>query len=155
MLILLPVRVAMIVAAMLIAPMGLHDLGRSLLIFSAMSIVIAPIAAWRSLLIAFAFATSPGSRFAAVFRLWVSTSLLLGAIFTLLVSVLGYSRSRPGPSPRLGFLLADFSVSMLVSFGICGAFAAIVRQEILVRGAVISGSLMFLAVAVLGYVAVG
>jgi hypothetical protein len=32
-----------------------------------MSLVIAPIAAWRSLLIAFAFQTSPGSRFAAVF----------------------------------------------------------------------------------------
>jgi hypothetical protein len=29
----LPIRVAMTVAAMLIAPMGLHDLGRSLLIF--------------------------------------------------------------------------------------------------------------------------
>jgi hypothetical protein len=44
---------------------------------------------------------------------------------------------------------------MLVSFGIWSAFAAIVRRKILVRGAVISGVLMFLAVAALGYVAVG
>jgi hypothetical protein len=120
-----------------------------------LSIVITPIAAWRSLLIAFAFPTSPGSRFAAVFRLWVSTSLLLGAIFTLLVSVLGYSRSRPGPSPRLGFLLADLSVSMLVSFGTWGAFSALLAREILLRGAIVSGLLLFSAIATLGYVVFG
>jgi hypothetical protein len=120
-----------------------------------LSIVITPIAAWRSLLIAFAFPTSPGSRFAAVLRLWLATSLLLGGIFTLLVSVLGYSRSRPGPSPRLGFLLADLSVSMLVSFGTWGALSALLAREILLRGAIVSGSLMFLVIAVLGYAAVG
>ena len=52
---------------------------------SALALVIAPIAAWRSLVIEFAFPKSPGSRFAAVSRLWVSASLLLGAVFTLLM----------------------------------------------------------------------
>src|SRR5437764_1131421 len=106
----LPIGVAMIAAAMLIAPMGLHDLGRSLLIFSAMSFVIAPIAAIRSLAIQFAFPASGVSRLGAVFRLWLATSLLLGAVFTLLMATLEYSPARPGPSPRLGFLLAEFSV---------------------------------------------
>src|ERR1700731_2174417 len=114
----LPIGVAVTVAAMLIAPMGLPDLARSMLIFSAMSLVIAPIAGWRSLLIELAFPASGPRRFAAVLRLWLATSLLLGGIFTLLMAVLEYSPSRPGPSPRLGFLLADFSVSMLVSFDI-------------------------------------
>ena len=35
-----------------------------------------------------------------------------------------------------------------------GAFSAIVRREILIRGAIVSGFLLFLAVAALGYMAV-
>jgi hypothetical protein len=145
----------MIVAAMLIAPLGVHDLVRSLVIFSAMSAVIAPIAAWRTFLIEFGFPSSEGSRLGAVIRLWIAGTLLLGAVFTLIMAVLGYSPIRPGPNPRLGFWLAEFTVSMFVSCGVWGAFAPVFAREALIRGAVMTGGLLFVAVATLGYVIFG
>jgi hypothetical protein len=155
MVVLLIFTLPMIVAAMLIAPLGVHDVIRSCVIFSAMSAVIAPIAAWQTFLIEFGFPASGGSRLGAVIRLWLSVTVILGAVFTLISAVLGYSPIRPGPNQRLGFWLAEFTVSMFVSCGVWGAFAPILTREAATRGALVTGGMLFVAVATLGYVIFG
>jgi hypothetical protein len=120
-----------------------------------MSAVIAPIAAWQTFLIEFGFPASGGSRLGAVIRLWLSVTVILGAVFTLISAVLGYSPIRPGPNPRLGFWLAEFAVSMFVSCGVWGAFAPILTREAATRGALVTGGMLFVAVATLGYVIFG
>ena len=155
MLLLLPIGAAMIVSAMLIAPIGLYDVARSLAIFTGISLVVVPVVGWQSFLIRFAFSTPGSSRLAAVVRLWVEGSLLVAAVFTLLMNVVEYYPSRPGPSPRLGFLLADVSVSTLVSCGIWGALSPTLPREIALRGALISGCVLSVVVALLGYMLAG
>src|SRR4051794_27252367 len=120
-LIVLPVTTALVASGMLIAPLGFNDVVRTLLIGSAISLVVAPVVGWQSVLIALTFPPPGTSRLAAVFRLWIGTSLLLGGIFVLMKAGFDYAPSRPGSSPWAGFLLADFSVSMLVSCGVWGA----------------------------------
>jgi hypothetical protein len=58
---------------------------------------------------------------------------------------------RPGPNPTAGFLLAGFVPCMFVSSGVWGAFTAILPPRVAVGGAVITGVLLFLAVATLGF----
>ena len=137
------------------APIGFNDVVRTLLIGSAISLVVAPVAGWQSFLITLAF-PSPGiSRLAAVLRIWTGTSLLLGAMFVLMKAGFDYAPSRPGPHPWAGFLLADFSVSMLVSCGVWGTIAPVLSGDIAIRGALITGCVVSVVVALLGYMLVG
>jgi hypothetical protein len=147
--------VPIVVAAALIAPISMHDIIRGLVLFSGISAVLLPIAGWPVLLTEFAFPGSGTSRLAAVARVWFCGSVVSGSIFTLLKAIFDYSPARPGPSPRIGFLIAEFTVCMLVSSGVFGPFVAIVPREILLRGAVISGFVLFLGVATLGFVLFG
>jgi hypothetical protein len=78
-----------------------------------------------------------------------------GAVFNLLFAIFRYSPTRPGPSPRIGFLIAEFTICMLVATGVFGGFAAIFPREILIRCAVVSGFLLFVAVATLGFMVFG
>jgi len=76
---------------------------------------------------------------------------MVAAVFNLLMAVLDYSPARPGPNPTAGLLLAGFTVCMFVSSGIWGAFAAILPPKVSVGGALMTGALLFLAVATLGF----
>ena len=143
--------IPMIIAAALISPLHLHDLLYGLLVFSIMGAVLAPIVGWPSFLIMFFFPTEGDSRLAAVFRFWWTSALLLGAVVSLLIAALDYSPAHPGPSPTAGFLLGGFSVSMLLSFGIWGAFSAILPVEFIWKAASVTGFLLFLALAIVGY----
>ena len=77
--------------------------------------------------------------------------MMVAAVFNLLFAVSDYSPGRPGPNPTAGFVLAGFTVCMFVSCGVWGAFAALLPPKVVIRGALASGVLLFLAVATLGF----
>jgi hypothetical protein len=81
--------------------------------------------------------------------------MMVSAVFILLMAVGDYSPARPGPSPVAGFLLAAFVLCMFVSCGVWGAFAAILPREIAIRGAVVTGCLLFVVLAGLGFMLFG
>jgi hypothetical protein len=50
-----------------------------------------------------------------------------------------------------GFLLPAFVLSLFISCGIWGAFSAILSPEFALRGALVTGIMMFVAVVALGF----
>jgi hypothetical protein len=80
----------------------------------------------------------------------------------LLGSMLGYSvhplnfdpsgRRLIPYTPQGGFLLGGFAICMLVSCGVWGVLARVLPRGLMLRGAVVTGLLLFGAVAGLGYV---
>jgi hypothetical protein len=85
----------------------------------------------------------------------VGGTVLVAAVFNLVMAVADYSPARPGPNPTAGFLLAGFTVSMFVSSGVWGAVAPILPPKVAVGGALMTGALLFLAVATLGFLVPG
>ena len=76
---------------------------------------------------------------------------MVAAVFNLSMAVLDYSPARPGPNPTAGFLLAGLVVCMFVSCGVWGAVASVLPPKVAVGGALMTGALLFLAVATLGF----
>src|SRR5215831_13152931 len=142
--------VPMIAAAALISSTALHNLIHGLPLYAVLGLVL-PIVGWRTFLIEFAFPTAADTRLAAVIRLWVVGTVVVAAVFNLVMAMADYSPMRPGPNPTAGFLLAGFVLCMFVSCGVWGAFAAILPPKVAVGGALTTGALLFLAVATLGF----
>jgi hypothetical protein len=144
--------VPMIIAALLISPTAFHDLIHGVPLYAILGVIV-PIAGWRTFLIEFAVPRTADTRLAAVIKLWVVGTVMVSAIFNLLFAVADYSPARPGPNPTAGFLLAGLILSMFVSAGIWGAFAAILPPKVAFGGVLTTGVLLFLAVATLGFLA--
>jgi hypothetical protein len=142
--------VPMVVAALLISPTAIHNLIHGVPLYAVLGLLV-PIAGWRTFLIEFALPRAADTRLAAVLRVWLVGTVMVAAVFNLLFALADYSPARPGPSPTAGFLLAGFTVCMFVSCGVWGAFTAILPPQVAVGGAVITGVLLFLAVAALGF----
>jgi hypothetical protein len=142
--------VPMVVAALLISPIDLHNLIHSLPLYAVLGLIV-PIAGWRTLLIEFALPRAAHTRLAAVLRVWVAGTVMTAAIIILLGAVADYSSARPGPNPTAGFLLAGFSVCMFVSCGLWGAVSSILPPKVALGGAVTTGALLFFVVATLGF----
>jgi hypothetical protein len=141
--------VPMVVAALLISPTGFHNLIHGLPLYAVFGLVL-PVVGWRTFLIEFALPSAADTRLAAVITVWVGGTVMVAAVFNLLMAVADYSPMRPGPNPTAGFLLAGFTVCMFVSCGVWGAFAAILPPNVAI-GALTTGALLFLAVAGLGF----
>jgi quinol-cytochrome oxidoreductase complex cytochrome b subunit len=141
--------VPMVIAALLISPTAFHDLIHGVPLYAILGVIV-PIAGWRTFLIEFAVPRTADTRLAAVIKLWVVGTVMVSAIFNLLMAVLDYSPARPGPNPTAGFLLGGFVLCMFISSGVWGAFAAILPPKVVIRGALASGVVLFLAVAALG-----
>ena len=77
--------------------------------------------------------------------------MLVAALFNLLMAAADYSPMRPGPNATAGFLLAGFVLCMFVSCGVWRAPAPILPPKVAVGGALVTGSLLFVAVATLGF----
>jgi hypothetical protein len=107
---------------------------------------------WRTFLIEFALPRSAESRLAAVIRLWLGGTVMVAAVFNLLFAVGDYSPMRPGPNPTAGFLLAGFVLCMFIASGIWGALSPILPPGVTIGGALVTGALLFLAVATLGFI---
>jgi hypothetical protein len=76
---------------------------------------------------------------------------MVAAVFNLLMAVLDYSPARPGPNPTAGFLLAGFVLSMFVFIRFWGALSPILPREVAIRGALVTGCVLFGVAATLGY----
>jgi len=76
---------------------------------------------------------------------------MVAAVFNLLMAMADYSPMKPGPNPTAGFLLAGFVLSMFISCGVWGALAPILPRDVVAGGALVTGSLLFVAVATLGF----
>ena len=109
--------VPMVIAALLISPTAFHNLIHGLPLYAILGVIV-PIAGWRTFLIEFAVPRTADTRLAAVLRVWVVGTVMVAAVFNLLMAVLDYSPARPGPNPTAGFLLAGFVLSMFVSSGV-------------------------------------
>jgi len=82
-------------------------------------------------------------------------TVMATAVINLLSAVFDYAPKRPGPAPTVGFLLAGFVLSMFISAGFWGAIAPILPREVAVRGALVTGALLFLVVAATGFLLFG
>jgi hypothetical protein len=87
--------------------------------------------------------------------LWAGDTLIATAVINLLAAALTYSPIRPGPAPKVGFLLAEFAFSMFVSSGIWGVPAPIVSPDLAIRGVLVTGALLFVVLAALGFLVFG
>jgi hypothetical protein len=146
--------VPMTVGAVMISPTGLHNVFHSLPACLILGLML-PFVGWQTLLRAFVFPPWEGGRVAAVLKLWLGGTVLACAVINLLVTALGYSPAQPGPDPVAGFLLAAFVLSLFISCGIWGAFAPILSPEFALRGALVTGIPLFVAILALGYVVAG
>ena len=142
--------VPMIVAAALISPSALHNLTHGLLFYAIVGLGL-PFVGWQTFLAVFAFPPARTGRIAAVLNVWLAGTVMVAAVFNLLMAVADYSPMRPGPNPTAGFLLTGFVLCMFISSGVWGAFAAILPPKVAVGGALVTGSLLFVAVATLGF----
>lgn len=97
--------VPMIIATLLISPTAVHDLIHGLPLYAVLGVIV-PIAGWRTFLIEFAVPRAADTRLAAVMSVWVVGTVLVAAVFNLLMAVLDYSPARPGPNPTAGFVLS-------------------------------------------------
>jgi hypothetical protein len=104
----------MVIAALLISPTGFHNLIHGLSLYAVFGLVL-PIVGWRTFLIEFAFPRASNTRLAAVVSLWVGGTLMVAAVFNLVMTMADYSPMRLGPNPTAAFLLGGFVLSMLVS----------------------------------------
>jgi hypothetical protein len=146
--------VPMILAAALISPSALHNLVHGWMLYAVVAAGL-PFIAWQTFLMIFAFPPSGTGRVAAVLRLWLGGTVMVAAVFNLLIAMGDYSPERPGLNPKAGFLLAGFVICMLVSCGVWGGFARILPREVALRGAFVTGCLLFAVVATLGYLLPG
>ena len=140
----------MIVAAVLISPSAVHNLVHGVLFYAIVGLGL-PIVGWRTFLIVFAFPPTGTGRWPAVLNIWLGGTVLVSAVFNLLMAVTDYSPMRPGPNPTAGFLLAGFVLCMFISSGIWGALSPILPPKVAVGGALITGALLFVVVATLGF----
>jgi hypothetical protein len=152
----------MLLAGAMIDPGGLHLGG--LLTFTAIVAVALPFIAWPSLLLSAVFAPAGVSRLRSVVTFWIGASVTATAVISFVASVLGYP--RPGtaidPSghllipfaPRFGLALGLFCLSLFVSCGCWGAIAPILRPQVAVLGALISGCVLFVVVYGAGWLLV-
>jgi hypothetical protein len=142
--------VPMILAAVLISPSGLQNLIHGVPLYAVFGLLL-PVVGWRTFLIEFVFPTAAATRVTAVLRLWLVGSVMVATVMNLAIAVLDYSPARPGPNPTAGFLLAGFVLSMFVSSGVWGALSPILPREVAIRGALVTGCVLFGVAATLCY----
>jgi hypothetical protein len=123
-----------------------------------------PVVAWPSLLLSAVFAPAGVSRWRSVVTFWIGATLMATAVIWFIASVLSYP--RPGTAidpyghmlipfaPRFGLALGLFCLSLFVSCGCWGAMAPILRPQVALMGALISGCALFLVVYGAGWLLV-
>ena len=151
----------LVVAATMLAPQGLDYILNGTVRYAGLVLLLLPFAAW-PIFLAQAVSPPPGqSRFQAIMSLWLGGAILVSVVMNLLGSMLGYS-AQPlnfDPTghqlipytPQGGFLLGGFTVCMLVGTGTWGLLARVMPIRHVLRGALITGLVLFGAVAGLGY----
>jgi hypothetical protein len=145
----------LLIAGAMIDPQGLHLWG--LLTYTGIMLVLMPfMGGWQLLVTQLVVPTAGRSRAGAVFNLWIGGTLLGVAAISFIASVLSYP--RPGTDidasghllipfmPRTGLAIGLFAICMLVSTGCWGAVSPILRPQVAISGALISGCVLFVIV---------
>ena len=150
--------VPLVIAGAMIDPAGLHLGG--LLAYAAIVFVALPFAAWGSFALVAAFPAAGESRSRSLLTFWFGSSVTATAVVSFLSSALSFPRpgARIDPighllipfMPRAGVAVGLFALCMLLSCGCWGAIAPILRPQVALSGALISGPVLFLAVYALG-----
>jgi hypothetical protein len=149
----------MLVAGGMIDPQGLPV--RGLISVAGIMLVVVPIGGWFVFATQLVLPTAGRSRLGAVFNLWIGGTLTAVAVIYWLYAALGYPRPDARIdvaahalipfAPRAGLAIGLFCLSMLVSSGVVGAVAPILRPEVAIRSAVIGGVVLFGLVYGCGY----
>jgi hypothetical protein len=144
----------MLVAGAMIDPQGLHLWG--LVSFTGIMLILLPIGAWYLFAAQLVVPTAGRSRLGAVFNLWIGGTLVGVAVICWIWEAMGYPRpdARVDASahmlipfmPRAGLALGLFCLLMLVSSGVVGAVAPILRPEVASVAALIGGAVLFAVV---------
>jgi hypothetical protein len=146
--------VPLLLASAMIDPSGLHLGG--MLAYAAVLFAILPFAAWSSFALVAAFPSAGESRLRSVLSFWIGASVTATAVTSFIASAMSYP--RPGAridlgghvlvpfAPRAGVAIGLFALSMLVSSGVVGGVAPLLRPEVAIRSVVIGGGALFLVV---------
>lgn len=141
----------MLIAGAMIDPQGLPL--RGLVSYTGIILILLPIGGWLVFAFQLVSPTTGRSRLGAVFNLWIGGTLTAVAVIYFLASAFGYPRPDARIdaaahalipfAPCAGLALGLFCLSVLVSSGVVGAVAPMLRPEVAVRGALIGGVVLF------------
>jgi hypothetical protein len=142
---------SLLVAGTMISPAGFHLWG--LVSYTAIMLVLMPFAAWPIFATQLVLPTAGRTRLRAVINTWLGGTLTAVCVIFFIASVLGYP--SPGanidPSghllipfaPRAGLAIGLFFLCQFVASGLWGAVSPILRPEVAIRGALITGCVLF------------
>jgi hypothetical protein len=143
--------VPLLIAGAMIDPQGLHLGG--LITYAAIMLVAMPFLGWQALATVFVFPSAGRTRLGAVIGLWIGGTLVAVAAISFIASALSYPRPRVAIDPngnmlipfepRAGLAIGLFALCMLVSTGCWGAVSPILRPEVAIPGALITGCVLF------------
>jgi hypothetical protein len=152
--IVLAFAVPLLVAGAMIDPAGLHLGG--LLAYTAIIFVALPFLGWGSFLVVAAFPPAGESRSRSVLSFWIGASVTATAVVSFIATAMSYPRpgARIDPfghalipfMPRAGVALGLFALCMLVSCGCWGAIAPMLRPDVAIKGALVTGWMLFAVV---------
>jgi hypothetical protein len=152
---------SMLVAAAMLDPKPIKIDG--LISYWAIMAAIFPFGAWPLLLAEVAMPTARRSRLAAVVSVWLGGTTVAVSVIYWIYAVLSFnpSGSRVDFShrfivyaPKTGIAVGLFGLSMLVSCGLWGAIAPILRPQVALAGAAITGCVLFIIVYGCGWLLV-
>jgi hypothetical protein len=141
----------LLIAGAMIDPQGLHLGG--LIMYAAIMLVAMPFFGWQLLATELVLPSAGRTRLGAVIGLWIGGTLVAVAAISFIASSLSYP--RPGVAidpnghllipfaPRAGLAIGLFALCMLVSTGLWGAAASLLRPEVAISGALITGCVLF------------
>jgi len=149
----------LLIAGAMIDREGLHL--RGLITYTGIMLVLMPISGWFLFASQLVLPTAGRSRPIAMLNLWIGGSLTAVAVLYWLCALMGYppagalidpSGHRLVPfMPRAGVAIGLFCLSMLVSCGCWGAISPILRPQVAISGALISGFGLFLVLYTVGW----
>jgi hypothetical protein len=136
---------------------------RALMSYWGVMALIMPFACWPLFIFQLALPTVGRNRVSAVLNVWlIGTTLGVSAIYWL-SSLLSYDPSgtqvdfvhRLVPyMPKTGIAVGLFGLCMLVSCGLWGVLASIIRSQVTVAGAAITGCVLFAVIYGCGWLLV-
>src|ERR1700720_2538279 len=116
---------------------------------------IFPFVGWPILLAQVVMPSASRSRLGAVVSVWIGGTTIGVSVIYWLYALLGYNPSgsrvewsnRLVPyMPKIGIAVGVFGLSMLIGFGLWGTIASIIRPQVALAGAVITGGVLFVLV---------
>ena len=142
---------SLLIAGTMISPAGLHIWG--LISYTGIMLVLLPFTAWPIFATQLVLPTAGRTPVRAVINTWLGGTLTAVCVIFFIASVLGYP--SPGanidPSghllipfaPRFGLAFGLFCLCQFAASGIWGAISPILRPEVAIRGALITGCVLF------------